>query len=254
MSGITRVRLRDFRRYHDATFTFGPGTTFLEGENNAGKTSVFYAIEYALFGRAGSNLRPTDLLRPGARGVGVELCFTGRDGRHYRLQRVHVRPPRSRSKVVGHFTLWVRDAEPDAPERYLLSSDFDDLETDLALAVQRALGLGRRGWDLAVHLQQGRIPDILDGSAQLDRVLGVSAAVFVEEELRGMALDREKAAKELPALEATREQLAGQVAAKTERADALSAEAATLSERLAETGRRRSALGQIGRASCRERV
>ena len=212
MSGIRRVRLRNVRRFVDATFEFAAGTTFLEGENNAGKTTVFYAIEYALFGRAGTVLGANELMRPAARGMGVELCFTGRDKRDYRLQRVHLRPPRSRTKVVGHFTLWVSESEPDAQERYLLSSDFDDLETDLAVVLEGALGVSRRGWDLAMHHRQGRIADILDGGPELDIVLGVTAAVMVEEEIRAMALEREKAARELSAAAVMRDGLDSELA------------------------------------------
>lgn len=204
--GVSRIRLENFRRFEACTVELGSGSTFVEGENNAGKTSLFYAIEYALFGRVGTVLGPSELIRPGARGVGVELCFVGRDQRAYRLQRVHLRPPRSRTRVTGHFTLWVRDT-PDEPERYLLSSDFDDLETDLALVIHEALGTTRRGWDLAVHLRQGHIPDILDGSPQLDLVLGVSAAGFVEEEVRALALEREKQAAALPAHTAALERI-----------------------------------------------
>ncbi|MBX2801538.1 MAG: AAA family ATPase [Myxococcales bacterium] len=226
---VTRIRLRDFRRYQQATFDFEPGTVFVEGENNAGKTSLFLAIEYALFGNAGSGLGPHELMRPGAKGVGVELHFTGRDARLYRLQRVHLRPPKSRTRVVGHFTLWVCDDAEEA-ERYLLSSDFEDLETDLALAVKQALGVTRRGWDLAMHLRQGQIPQVLHGAPELDRVLGVSASVFVEEELRSMALEQEKASAELPALQATLARIEAERVELQERAERLTAEARTQTE------------------------
>ncbi|MCA9488407.1 MAG: AAA family ATPase [Myxococcales bacterium] len=244
MSGISRLRLVGFRRYEDATFTFEPGTTFLEGENNAGKTSVFYAIEYALFGRARTTLSATELIRPKAKGVGVELCFTGRDGASYRLQRAHLRPPGSRTRLTGHFTLWVTDPGSDSTERYLLSSDFEDQETALQLVLRSALGVTRRGWDLAVHLEQGRVPDILDGDPKLDIVLGVSASVLVEEELRGMALDREKAANELPALEASLAHLATEREARTARLVALSETRDELRRQLSDVEARTSELDQ----------
>ena len=77
MKGIQTIRLRNFRRYEDETVELRDGLNFLEGENNAGKTSVLYAIEYALFGRVGS-LVASSLMRPKTRTVGVELCFVGR--------------------------------------------------------------------------------------------------------------------------------------------------------------------------------
>jgi len=224
---IRSIRLRNFRRYVDATFDLSEGLNFIEGVNNAGKTTVLYAIEYALFGKVGTNLQAVSLMHPGSKQVGVELVFDGKDGRTYRLQRMHEKPPRSRTKVVGHFTL--KAATPDEEgEKYLLSSDFDDREAQLAVAVQEALGLTKRAYDLAVHLKQGEIPAILDGSPQLDIVLGVTASVFVEEELRAMALEREKAAKTLPVLVATLERLDAERADKVARQDALASEADAL--------------------------
>lgn len=239
---IRSVRLRNFRRYEDETFAFTEGLNFIEGENNAGKTSVLYAIEYALFGRVGA-LTPAALMRPKTRAVGVELVFVGRDGQTYRLQRVHIKPPKSRTKVDGHFTLKVQGPD-DAAERYLLASDFEDLETDLAIAIQAALGLSKRAWDLAVHVRQGRIHDILEGTPQLDIVLGVTAAVVVEEELRGMALEREKAASALPALVAALERLRIEQAGHEERQAALAAQLEAAEARRAEVAERATALSE----------
>ncbi len=63
---ITRLRLKNFRRYEDQVFEFGPGVTFIEGINNAGKTTIFYAIEYVLFGSVAEFKSPGGLLRPKA--------------------------------------------------------------------------------------------------------------------------------------------------------------------------------------------
>lgn len=238
--GLHTLRLRGFRRYDDETFTFAPGVNFLEGENNAGKTTVLYAIEYALFGRVGL-LQPAGLLRTGAKAVGVEIVFDGRDGRRYRLQRIHVRPPRSRTTLHGHFTL--KAAEPgEEAERYLLSSDFDDREDQLADLLVRALGVSRRGWELAVHAKQGTITDLLDGSPQLDIVLGVTSAVFVEDELRAMALERNKAAEELPVVVEALTRLDGERGQRRARLDGLEAEQAAAAARAAEIDHRRTEL------------
>src|SRR5688572_17741793 len=171
---IKRLRLKGFRRYVDDTFSFEPGVCFVSGRNNAGKTSLFLAIEYALFGVAGSARTPTALMRPGTNAMGVELVFVGRDQHTYKLQRLHQKPPRAKSKVVGHFTLKrVDDDVPAAPasvagEQYLLSSDFQDHEEALQRKLLEITGITRRVFDLAVHVRQGEIASILDGDARLD--------------------------------------------------------------------------------------
>lgn len=203
---LESLRLKGFRRYADERFCFQPGVCFIDGENNAGKTTLFLAIEYALFGVAGAIRSPLALLQPGASGLGVELVFTGRDGKEYRLQRVHLKPPKARSKLVGHFTLKERIPRPDGgevEERYLLSSDFQDHEDALALKLSEITGISRRVFDLAVHVRQGEAAAILDGSAGLDIALGITAAVAASEELRGLSLLDEQAAEALPALQAS---------------------------------------------------
>ncbi len=195
---ISSVRLRGFRRYEDETLTLGPGLNFVEGDNNAGKTTILYAIEYALFGRVEGFRNQGAFVAPNAKGMGVELVFVGRDGHRYRLQRAHLRPPRSKTKLEGHFTLKRLGATAEDPETYVLSSDFQDREEALSLKLQALTGLTRRLFGIAVHMRQGEIARILEGAPELDIVLGVTAAVVADDELRAMALESEKKAAALP--------------------------------------------------------
>jgi DNA repair exonuclease SbcCD ATPase subunit len=201
---IRQLRVKGFRRYVDQTFTFGPGVTFIDGRNNAGKTTLFLAIEYALTGTVSGARSQFALLRPGAKGLGVELVFKARDGRTYKLQRIHQLPPRAKSRLVGHFTLKeLVTREGAEEERYVLSSDFQDHEEVLARKLAELTGMSRRVFDLAVHIRQGEIAQILEGDARLDIALGMTAAGTVNEELRALALEDERAVETLPALEAS---------------------------------------------------
>ena len=202
---IRRLRLKGFRRYDDETFDLDKGVTFIDGRNNAGKTTLFLAIEYALTGTVAGARSQAMLLHPGAKGLGVEMVFTGRDGKTYKLQRVHQMPPRAKSRLIGHFTLKELVAADD--ERYVLSSDFQDHEDALASKLASITGISRRVLDLAVHVRQGEIASILDGDPKLDIVLGVTAAATANEEMRTLALADEEAAEELPAIEASLQHL-----------------------------------------------
>lgn len=201
---IRRLRIKGFRRYDDRAFEFGPGVTFIDGRNNAGKTTLFLAIEYALTGTVTGARTQAALLNPDAKGLGVELVFGGRDGRTYKLQRVHQLPPRAKSRLIGHFTLKelvTRDGVEE--ERYLLSSDFQDHEEALAKKLAEITGISRRVFDLAVHIRQGEIAQILEGDPRLDIALGITAAGTANEEMRALALEDERAVETLPALEAS---------------------------------------------------
>lgn len=229
---IHSIRVRGFRRYRDASFELRPGVNFIDGPNNAGKTTILYAIEYALFGRVGGFTTQSALLHPGERGMGVELSFTGRDGLRYRLQRAHIKPPRARTQLVGHFTL-KRQPGADEPEQYLLSSDFGDTQEDLAVLTSQILGLTPRLFDVAVHLRQGRIASILAGAPELDKVLGVTAAVVAAEEMRALALEHEKQAASLPSLEESRTRAIADVEAAKGEVEAVEKSEAERAERSA---------------------
>ena len=198
---ITRLRLKGFRRYVDDTFELGPGVTFINGRNNAGKTTLFLAIEYALTGSVAGARSQAFLLHPDAKGLGVEMVFTARDGKTYKLQRLHRMPPRAKSRLIGHFTL--KEIVGPDNERYVLSSDFQDHEDALAKKLAEITGVTRRILHLAVYVRQGEIAQILDGDARLDIALGITAAGTANEEMRALALADEQAAEALPAVEAS---------------------------------------------------
>jgi len=200
---IRKLRIKGFRRYLDSTFEFGPGVTFIDGHNNAGKTTLFLAVEYALTGTVTGARTQAALLNPDASGLGVELVFTGRDGKTYKLQRVHQLPPRAKSRLIGHFTL--KEVVSAEDERYVLSSDFQDHEEVLARKLAELTGISRRVLDLAVHIRQGEIAQILEGDPKLDIALGITAAGTANEEMRALALEDERAVETLPALEASLE-------------------------------------------------
>ena len=221
---IKRLRLKGFRRYADATFELAGGVTFIDGRNNAGKTTLFLAIEYALTGTVVGARSQAMLLHPGAKGLGVELVFTGKDGKAYKLQRLHQLPPRAKSRLIGHFTL--KELVGTDDERYVLSSDFGDHEDALAKKLAEITGISRRVLDLAVHVRQGEIARILDGDPKLDIVLGVTAAATANEEMRALALADEDVAEDLLEREVSLAHLERQRSAASADAGALEAKLA----------------------------
>lgn len=237
---IEQVRVKNFRRYRDASVKLGGGVNFVDGENNVGKTSLFYAIEYGLFGKVEGFKSQVGLMRPGARAMGVEIVFVGRDGQRYLLQRVHAYPPRAKKNLEGHFTL--KRISEDGQHTYLLASDFQDREEHLTLKLQELTGLTRRLFGVAVNMRQGEIARILEGAAQLDIVLGVTAAVVAEEELRAVALELEKEAATLPVLQESVRRLDEERQGLMGRIGSLEAEEATASQQVTALNQERAAV------------
>jgi len=70
---VSRIRVRNIRSYLEASLDLAPGTTLLVGDVGAGKTSLLYAVEMALFGTA--EIETTLLVRPGTSEAEVEVTL-----------------------------------------------------------------------------------------------------------------------------------------------------------------------------------
>ncbi len=203
---IENIHLKNFRRFANSSFDLKEGITFIEGENNAGKTSIFIAIEYALFGAVSGFNTQTALFQPGKSEMGVQLRYKGKDNLTYILQRVHKLKKKGKNKsATGHFTL---KQITDGEEKYIYSSDFpNNNEEQLQLKINETLGISKRLFEVAVNIKQGQISQILEGSTNLDIVLGVSAASASEKQFRAIALGFEKETNQIDTLRASHEAL-----------------------------------------------
>ena len=78
---VRRLRLRNFRSFHDAELRFDEGQNYIVGGNWQGKSSVVEGVAYALFGAppqlrsAGAPVKLEHFLRDGASAGDVELSF-----------------------------------------------------------------------------------------------------------------------------------------------------------------------------------
>lgn len=70
---VDRLRLTNFRSYTDLEVAFSPGVSLFEGDIGSGKSSLLFAVEFALFGPA--DVPGDHLLRAGADDGSIELEF-----------------------------------------------------------------------------------------------------------------------------------------------------------------------------------
>ncbi|MEM4255533.1 MAG: AAA family ATPase [Candidatus Norongarragalinales archaeon] len=81
---LKRLELQNIRSYSRAEVAFGEGVLLFEGDVGCGKSSILYAIEFALFGLG--DLNASFLLRNSAQSGFVRLCFEV-GGREYEVFR-----------------------------------------------------------------------------------------------------------------------------------------------------------------------
>src|SRR5487761_1013099 len=109
---IKKLVLQNFRSYGNepTTVELGPGLLLFEGEIGSGKSSILYAVEFALFGLG--ELESKYLIRGSATSARVELNFEV-SGHDYKVTRTIERKRGTKSKQV-QTKGWI--AEPDGKE------------------------------------------------------------------------------------------------------------------------------------------
>jgi len=191
---IRRVRVRNIRSYESADVGLPAGTTLIAGDVGAGKSSLLYAIEMALFGVA--EIDATYLIRHGAPHAEVEVELE--DGEHRttlrrRFRRVHRR---------GRDTF--------EPERITFRADGAETAysaTELRQRVIELLGFPDNPnpqahsdlWRWAVYVPQERMRDILSARPQerletVRKALGVERYRLAAENAQELATDLRRTA------------------------------------------------------------
>lgn len=95
---LKKIRMENFRSYTSQEVELPPGTNLFEGDIGSGKSSILYAIEFALFGMG--DMRGDSLLKAGKEKGFVELWFDI-SGKEYIVRRVISRKGDSIAQTEG---------------------------------------------------------------------------------------------------------------------------------------------------------
>ncbi|MGA8711339.1 MAG: SMC family ATPase [Thermoplasmata archaeon] len=171
---LRRLRVKNIRSYEAAGIEFGSGTTLIAGDVGAGKTSLLYAIEMALFGVA--EVDAAYLVRHGSSHAEVSVAFEG---------------PEQRYEIYRRFRRLRRKGR-DTFEAEKIRFTVDGAETSYSATELRQQVIGLLGfpdnpspqahsdlWRWAVYVPQERMRDIL-GARPQDRLETVRKALGVE--------------------------------------------------------------------------
>ncbi|HXQ49273.1 MAG TPA: SMC family ATPase [Thermoplasmata archaeon] len=194
---VSRIRVRNIRSYLDATLELAPGTTLLVGDVGAGKTSLLYAVEMALFGTA--EIDATFLVRHGASEAEVEVTLE--DGEHrYEILRSFRRVRRKGKETFEPGRIAFR--QDGATTSYSA--------TELRQRVIELLGFRDNPnprahsdlWRWAVYIPQERMREILSAPPKerletVRRALGVERYRIAAENAKEVARDLRQTASAL---------------------------------------------------------
>ncbi|MCW4038184.1 MAG: SMC family ATPase [Candidatus Bathyarchaeota archaeon] len=160
---IERVILKDFKSHEVSDVAFNSGLNIFLGEVGAGKTSIFEAVSFALFGRYAGSTNQGGLIRRGAEKAEVSLTFTTTTGR-YRIDRTIYPEKTQQAKMWlfdnGEWQLAVEGATAVSKS----VEDFLSVDTSTFLA--------------AIYASQGEIKEMLETQPgrrreRLDKLLGI---------------------------------------------------------------------------------
>ena len=197
----TRVRLKNFLTFAAAddgtpiTFDFDGATLWsIAGVNGAGKSAIFDAITYALFGEhRGGRQQDNRLIRKGATTAEVVFEFL-QGGERYRVERSVTRKvgrqgqQRPDSKHVQG-SVW-----SNGDDAWIAVPDTDK-PTELERWLRTLLGMGPETFSSSVLLRQGEADKLLNARAnQRFRILAGLIDLRVYQRLEQLAIERRKAA------------------------------------------------------------
>ena len=86
---IVSIHLKNIKSHRDTELSFSPGINVLSGANGSGKSTIFQAIGYALFGVSAQDFvsRAERFLTIGTKRGEVSVIFEPADGEQYRVTR-----------------------------------------------------------------------------------------------------------------------------------------------------------------------
>lgn len=131
---IISVHLKNIKSHRDREFTFSPGINVLSGSNGSGKSTIFEAIGYALFGVSAQDFvsKADRFLTIGTKKGEISVVFEPAPGEMYRVTR-----------TVGAAGKWLLARENDGSfeiEEHANAQETEDrIATLLGLATGRSL-------------------------------------------------------------------------------------------------------------------
>jgi len=157
-----RIQLSGFLSYKDAQEVRFDGASLwmLSGLNGSGKSAVFDAMTYALFGHhRGGSQQSVELINKEAKGLSVEFDFRI-DKQPYRLKRTLKRTQRGAATGTQQVYAWMSDPFGDGGDWQAVPDTNRKAEFDEW--VRQKIGLNFETFTSSVLLLQGKAEKLLD--------------------------------------------------------------------------------------------
>lgn len=174
---ILEMSLEGFRQYRSKeTIKLCKGLILIQGGNNAGKTTLFYALEYVLFGEVQGfpGLIALKNYSPTINHIEVQIVYIGPDQTKYELSRRH---EFQKERVKKPYFILNR-VEEDGNKTLIMDSKSVRKE-DLQQQITAHFGFSKRMFQVIINNAQGEHRDFLNGDRRLDILFGITASDYL---------------------------------------------------------------------------
>jgi DNA repair exonuclease SbcCD ATPase subunit len=161
-----RVYLRGFLSYRDEQEVRFDGSSLwmLSGLNGSGKSSVFDAVTYALFGHhRGGRVEAHELINKDSNGAVVEFDFT-QDGEQYRAKRTLQRDAKGGARGTQQISRWQPGTNGEGGK--WVAVEDTGRRAEFERWVREHIGLNFETFTSSVLLLQGKAEKLLDSTAK----------------------------------------------------------------------------------------
>jgi DNA repair exonuclease SbcCD ATPase subunit len=170
---LNRIHIRNFRRYQDFGYDFGPGITLFIGPNGIGKTSIAESLAWCLFGGKCLRTKQDDIVRDGEDEVRVTLEFNLR-GERYVLTRIKSASGGRSIKGVLHCNGQKVVDSVSEIERFLVDMAHVDKERyDISYVTQGEL-------DYLIYVMSSKKKELIASLFDVDRIDGARERISAD--------------------------------------------------------------------------
>ena len=138
---IKGITIKNFKSHKYTELSFNKGITTIIGHNGSGKSSIFEAMSFALYGKAGGRIR--DLIKKGSRMFSINLSFELR-GKTYEVFRSRGSSTIDKIKINGK------------PYNDALSNE------EVNNIIKEILGINHNVFLNAIYIKQGEIDNLIN--------------------------------------------------------------------------------------------
>lgn len=198
---ITRLKLENFRRLKDQEVRFTDNLNLIEGENNAGKSTIFYAIYFALTGEAFNFRSPKEYINFDEERMEVRLEFESGGGKYYVV---------SEYTGEGRGDYMIGEIGPDG-EEVLESRNQGANVNQVREKVFGLAGLDKKTIEHVTYAAQKKFVDKVEGGTSqreaMDYIFDVKVIDALSDTIQKTVSQKKRRLEDRPGLEERREEL-----------------------------------------------